>query len=266
MIFKLCLCHPEDIVEKMNLEWNELESFSLAANYVDGNPHPQLNEAWELRHPSGTRKAIRKHSLRNPALMRTCQAVYNDAAPVFWAQRFTFRTVVHLQHFLLSPYVRHDLVRDINIWSVGYKVGVNCMPATCHILAEKVKGLERLEVDMSCMRRDTYIGHASADEGIRDNEHLKQAAKNLGFGIYSCMHPWVTEVVRRQGIDKLMSILQILREPAGSPKHYSCSSAHSRVYMDFQGRGELTEDQRAIADAATAGEIVRLIDLHEKKP
>lgn len=79
----------------------------------------------------------------------TRASVYNGAASVFWAQRFTFRTIVHLQHFLLSSGVCHDLVRDIRAWSVDYNIRVNCMPATCLILADKVKGMESSEVDMS---------------------------------------------------------------------------------------------------------------------
>lgn len=264
MIFKLCLCHPEDIGEKLKLKWKKVESFTLAANYVNRKPRPQLMEAYEFSYSSGTRKAIRRHSLRNPALMRTCQAVYNDAAPVFWAQRFTFRNITDLQHFLLSPYVRHDLVRDINVWTVDYVVGRNLIPAISHILAEKVKGLERFEVDMSNMRAEKYSGqHIPELEGFRDVKHLKEAGKNLGFGIYSYMHPWVTEVVCRQGIDKFMNILQIVREPAGP---LDSPPGDARVYRDFRWRGKLSENQRTIADAATAREIVRLIDLYEKKP
>lgn len=264
MIFKLCLCHPEDMGEKMkHVKYKKMESFTMAVKYVYGNPHPQLKEAWEFSTSIHTRRVIRKHSLRNPAFMQTCQAVYNDAAPVFWAQRFTFRDIAHLQHFLLSPYVRHDLVRDIRVWSVDWRGAVICMPATCYILADKVKGLERFEVDMTHMRREKDIAYIPELQGFQDDEHLVQAAKNLGFGIYSGMHPWVTEVVRRQGIDKLMSILQIVREPAVPLEN---PSQNTRVYVDFQERGHLTEDQREIADAVTAGEIVRLIDLHEKKP
>ncbi|KAG6357633.1 hypothetical protein INS49_013510 [Diaporthe citri] len=265
MIFKLCLCHPEDIAGKMDLKLKEknVETFSMASYYPRGVARPKLQEAYEFSISSSTKKSVKKHSLRNLALMRTCQTIYNEASLVFWGQRFTFRTILQLQNFLLSPHVRHDLVRDVKIWKMDYDIGVNYMPATCALLSDKLTGLEVFDVDMGHMRWEEFISRTRHDGGFQDDEHIKNAAKNLGFGIYSCMHPWVTKVVREQGIDKLMTILQIVRESDPIDPH-GTTGGNKRVFFDFRGRGQLTASQRAMADAVTAEEIVRLVDGYEK--
>lgn len=266
MIFKLCLCHPEDIADKLDLKLKKkaenVESFSVASYYPTGIPRPRLKEAYEFSISSSTKKSVKKHSLRNVAIMRTCQAIYNEAAVVFWGQRLTFRTILQLQNFLLSPNVRHDLVRDVKVWKMDYDIGVNYMPATCALVADKLTGLEVFDVDMGHMRYEEFIMHERPDGGFRDDEHIKKAAKNLGFGIYSCMHPWVTKVVREQGIDKLMTILQIARE-VGPINPNGLDGSNKRVFFDFRGRDELTASQRAMADAVTAQEILRLVDGYE---
>ena len=262
MIFEHCLVHPDDIGDKLKLQ-KRVEDFTMATYYPKGDPRPKLQEAYESSFTKRTKKVIREHSLRSLALMRTCQAIYNAAAPVFWGQRFTFETILQLQTFLLSSDVRHDLVRDIRVWSLGQNVGINYMPAICILLQDKAKGLERLEIDMGHLREYSKITDASmwSCPGFRDDEHLRMAAKNLGFGIYSCMHPWVTKVVQEQGMERMMSILQIVRESDPISRLHG----NRRVHRDFQGRGQLTPKQLAIADTATAWEIVRLIDVYEKK-
>lgn len=262
MIFKLCLCHPEDIGDKVNLKKN-VECFSMASYYPKGIARPKLQEAYEFSVSNTTKKAVNKHSLRNLALMRTCQTIYKEAALVFWGQRFTFRTILQLQNFLLSPNVPHGLVRDVKIWKMDYDIGVNYMPATCTLIADKLTGLEVFDVDMGNMRCEKYIHRMRPEGGFEDDEQIKMAATNLGFGIYSCMHPWVTKVVREQGIDKLMTILQIARESDPVDPH-GTGGGNKRVFFDFRGRGQLTASQRAMADAVTAEEIVRLVDGYEK--
>lgn len=62
------------------------------------------------------------------------------------------------------------------------------------------------------MRWEEPVGDLHGLRGFRDDDHIKKAAKNLGFGIYSSMYTWVTKVVREKGIDRLMEILPIARE------------------------------------------------------
>lgn len=233
----------------------------MATPYEPGVARPKLQEAYELSISRLTKQSIKQYSLQNLALMRTCQSVYSEAAQVFWGQRITFRTNLQLQNFLLSPDMRHDLVRDVKILKMDYKVGVNYMPGICVLIADKLTSLEAFDVDMGHMRYKFFWSPGC--RGFRDDDHIKKAAENLGFGIYSCMHPWVTKVVREQGIDKLMAILQIVRETDPIPDYRI--GGNPRVFFDFQGRGPLTEEQREMADTATAEEILRQIDLHEKK-
>lgn len=260
IIFELCLVHPDHIGDKLKLQ-KRVEGFTVAHHYPKGEPRPKLSEAYEASMTNRTKKIIRDHSLRNLPVMQTCQAVYNVAAPVFWGQRFTFDTLMQLQTFLFSCDVRHDLVRNIRVWKLSQNIGINFMPAICLMLQEKLTGLEHLEVDLGNLREYKQLIEVSNVQGFKDDEHLRMAGKNLGFGIYSCMHPWVTKVLREQGMDKLMSILRIIRE--SDP--IDLGHGDPRVHRDFQGRGKLTRRQRVIADTATAWEIIRLVDLYENK-
>lgn len=272
MIFKLSLCHPDDIGEKLGLQ-KKTECFMIETPHRNGIARPVVQEAYEGNMSKRTKKSIKENSLRNLALMRTCQAIYNAAAPVLWGQRLTFKTIVQLQHFLLTPNMRLDLVRNVRVWRIDYNIGINYMPGVCGLVADKLKGLEVFDVDMEHMRWEDPVGDLHGLKGFQDDEHLKKAAKNLGFGIYSCMYPWVTKIVREKGIEKLLSILQIVRETRPvRPKETGPIDwdapigqySTPRVFWDFQGHGVLTEDQREFADFTTAEEILRQIDLYNK--
>ncbi|KAK7696701.1 hypothetical protein SLS64_014303 [Diaporthe eres] len=262
MIFKICLCHPEDIGDYLNIQ-KSYQCFCLDPYYPVGSARPKLRETYGSSISTRTKKAINLYSLRNLALMRTCQTVYNETAPVLWGQQFVFHSALQLQSFLLSDaHPRLDLVRNIKICRLDYNVGVNYLPAVCALLADKVKDLDHLEICMTFIHRSRVKGHTSGRyEAFQADEEVRQAGVNLGFDIYSCMHPWVTQVVLDKGVDKLMSIIRIPRET----KVGMMPDATQEVHCDFRGGGLLTESQRAIADAATAGEIVRLVKFHEKK-
>lgn len=93
-------------------------------------------------------------------------------------------------------------------------------------------------------------------------KRTKRSIRSLGFDVYSRMHPWVTKVVCEQGIDRLMAILQIHRETGGVEDRGV--GAH-RIHSAFRGGGRLNANQRAIADGATACEILRLVNFYKKK-
>ena len=203
MIFKLLLLHPEDIGGKLKLV-KKVDGFTMTTYYPEGSPRPKIQEAYEFTMTKKTKGLIKRYSLQNLAVMRTCQLIYEEAARVLWGQTFTFRTITHLQTFLLLSELRLDLVRGIRIRAIDQHVGINYMPAMSFLVADKLKGLESFEIDMSHLR-DNGTGWDMSDfEGFKDDEHLKMAGKNLGFGIYSSMYPWVTKVVREEGIDRLI--------------------------------------------------------------
>lgn len=253
MIFKLCVCHPKDAIRKLaTMGYNE--GFSMIRNYPAGSARPEVRE----------KGAIKSSSFRNINIMRTCQAVYMQTVRVLWNQQFAFHSLLHLQSFLLSD-ARFDLVRNIKVWSLDWCIGVNWMPIVCTVLADKVKNLESFDVDMLYIHKNRVKGaRADVRQGpFANDEELKQASVNLGFDIYSCMHPWVTQVVQDKGVDKLMDILRIPREI----EHGETSEQHNRrVHREFRGAGRFTPTQRAIVRKAVADEIVRLIDVYEKKP
>lgn len=257
MIWKLCLSHPEGLGEKMKLQ-KIYGCFTMVISQPHGEARPKLLEAYESSVSKRTKHSIREHSLRNLALMQTCQAAYNDAAPVLWSQRFTFHSILQLQAFLFSD-ARLDLVRDIYVDRLDPQVGVNYMPSICVLLADKVKNLDRFDVSMGRMHQKRG-GPSRRSEAFQGWQEVQEAGRLLGFDVYSCMHPWVTKVVHEQGIERLMEILQIAREPEGQD-----NISRGRIHSAFAGGGELTPEQRAIADTATAGEILRLVKLYEKK-
>lgn len=265
MIFKLCLCHPEDIGGKLSIT-GASEGFSMMRYYTKGSARPKVRETYEMSISGRTKGAIKHYSFRNLKLMRTCQAVYMEAARVLWGQQFAFHSLVHLQSFLLTD-GRFDLVRNIKIWSVDNCIGVNWIPIVCAVLADKVRNLECLDVDMLFIHRNRAGKGAKLREGpFRNDEEVRQSGVNLGFDIYSCMHPWVTQVVRDKGIDELMDILRIHTEIDRGDKSEAVRKHNARVHHEFRGAGPLTPTQRAIVKKAVAEEIVRLVDVYEKKP
>jgi hypothetical protein len=248
---------------KLQLE-KRYSCFTMMIHQRSDEARPKLREAYESSASKRTKESIRSHSIRNLALMQTCQAVYNETAPVLWSQRFTFHSILHLQAFLFSD-ARLDLVRDIYVWVLNLQIGVNFMPAICALLADKVKNLDRFDVDMSSMHRKR-AGFSGRYKAFRSDKEIQKAGVNLGFDVYSCMHPWVTKLTRERGIDRgidrFMEILQIHRETGGLEDQQV--GAH-RIHSDFRRGGPLNANQQAIADTATAGEILRLVNLHEKK-
>lgn len=257
MIWKLCLSHPEGLGDKMKLQ-KIYGCFTMVINQPHGQARPKLVEAYESSISKRTKLSIREHSLRNLALMQTCQAAYNDAAPVLWSQRFTFHSILQLQAFLFSG-ARLDLVRHIYVDRLDPQVGVNYMPAICTLLADKVKGLACFDVNMGRMHQKRG-GPLRRPQAFRNCHEIQEAGRLLGFDVYSCMHPWVTKVVHEQGIDRLMEILHISRETEGQD-----NITRGRTHSAFAGGGQLNAEERAIADTATAGEILRLVKLYEKK-
>ena len=127
IIWKRCLLHPANIGDRMVLK-KKLGCFTMQAHQQIDEARPKLREAYESSVTNRTKKYIRMFSGRNLALMEVCQAAYNDAAPVLWSQRFTFQSIMQLQAFLFSD-ARLDLVRDIQIWALDAKIGVNYMPS-----------------------------------------------------------------------------------------------------------------------------------------
>ncbi|KAG6362220.1 hypothetical protein INS49_010450 [Diaporthe citri] len=87
--------------------------------------------------------------------------------------------------------------------------------------------------------------------------------KHSGFWLAPSARSWSTKVVREQGIDKLMTTLQKVRE-ADPIDPYGSGGGNKRVFVDFRRRGQSTANQRSMVDAVTAGKILRLIDVYEK--
>lgn len=264
MIWKLCLFHPDDLTMKIDDQLFRGDGcFTMTIDSDCREARLKLLEAYGHSVSNRTMRFKREHSLRNLALMRTCQDVYNETAPFLWSQRFYFHSIMHLQAFLFSD-ARLDLVRDIFVWKLDRQSGVNYMLAVSALLADKVKGLERFEIDMSSMDK---IGGVPAwpRDLLRNKADIRDAGVKLGFDVYSCMHPWVTKVVREQGIKKLMAILRIPKEtmtvPDGKGGHIS---TNYRIHRAFKNGGRLSKNGQKTALAATAGEIFRLVNLYDK--
>ncbi|POS73238.1 hypothetical protein DHEL01_v208364 [Diaporthe helianthi] len=278
-IWKLSLFHPPDLAEKLgnelNLE-NKYDCLTMAIEPRLTEARLKLAEAFESTIGWRTKRSIRKHSLRNLGLMETCQDVYNETAPLLWSQRFYFQTILHLQAFLFSN-ARLDLVRDIFVCRLDRQFAVNYMPAVSALLADKIRGLQRFDVDMSCMNKHS-TGVYWGSNWFESDEKAQKAGAKLGFDVYSCMHPWVTKVVRDQGVERLMAILQIPRysrkSPSGRDRQYF--SGYGRIHASFVTEGtvkapgafkkarKLSMSRREVANTATAREILRLVNLYDK--
>ncbi|KAG8162845.1 hypothetical protein KVR01_007323 [Diaporthe batatas] len=261
MVWKLCLRHPEDLITKLEKEQRIPKKYGCLTMNIDpgsGEARPKVLEGFETSASKRTRLSIREHSLRNLALMQTCQDVYNETAPFLWSQPFCFPSIMQLQTFLFSN-ARLDLVRDISVLRLDRQLGVNHMPATCALLADKVKGLERFDVDMSNMDKlGLHFGYFVHVTPFGNDQELRQAGVHVGFDIYSCMYPWVTKVVHDQGIEKLMAILRIPRKTGQTLR------LDWRIHNAFRRRVELDANQLKIANTATAEEILRLVNHYDK--
>lgn len=264
MIWKLCLFHPDDLATKI---CNELiigrrdGCLIMTIDPASSKGRPKIKEAFQGSLAKRTKQSMKKHSLRNLALMKTCQDVYNETAPFLWSQRFFFLSMKQLQAFLFSN-ARLDLVRDIFVLRVDRQCGVNYMPAICGLLADKVKGLERFDIDMSNMDKVESYNTLQPrkvwdDHTLRYENEIRNAGVKVGLDIYSCMYPWVTKVVRDQGIEKLMAVLQISGQKGRLLKM-------RRTHKAFAQVAQLNANELRIACTAIAGEILRLVNLHDK--
>jgi hypothetical protein len=263
MIWKLCLFHPESLAKVLSdrLGVNERHRcFTMKIDPHDTGARPKLREAYESSMSNRSKRAIRELSFRNLALMETCRAIYDETAPVLWSQRFNFQSISHLQAFLFSN-ARLDLVRSIWVHTMDATAGVNYMPSVCALLAAKVKHLESFDIDLSCIHKKRLGKGAVPVAMLGRVEDVRKAGVDLGFDVYSCMHPWVTEVVRDQGVERLISILQITRE-AQKPGVYA--PGWPRAHFALRCLGPLTAFGHKIMRTAAADEICRLVNLYKK--